>query len=162
MIVHFSHNQIIVHDLMSLPPESSWSQREFDQGFSKSRMWVSFGTLLAWGRAAVQLAASSDLAIAGAERAIAVPIASPTGRLVICGPEDSQVSEMCVVEPGEYRLVLAQRVLNPDVDDGTVPCIDVRVFVEPCRKDDCRSEILVQDEDLTPQFPLLEDCENAQ
>ncbi|MCI0561050.1 MAG: hypothetical protein MN733_21395 [Nitrososphaera sp.] len=90
----------------------------------------------------------------GHERVIAVPFFSPSGKVVVKGPEELPSDRRLVLEPGHYRLVAAQRVVSEDEEqiDFYFQQLDK---LAPC------SEILVADDDLDPPVELLEEAEIA-
>ena len=91
----------------------------------------------------------------GDERVIVVPFYSPTGQIVVEGPEEDEVSDRDIsIAPGHYNLLAAQRVVD---DEEEVIDLYFQKLGEPAK----HSKVLMADEELDPPAKLLEDADIA-
>ena len=70
------------------------------------------------------------------------------------GPDELHPGRSFALPPGDYRLVAAQYVVSDDEEE-------IDIFFEPLAQPLEKSVILVADDVLQPQVPLLETAEVA-
>ncbi len=152
--MYFSYSQIMVSDETIKSPGCDWTDDHFNQGFARRLSTVSFRTILEFGTGSVKVHLSQYIETEGYERVIAVPFSSPSGRVVIEGPEEYPVpvDRILILQPGHYKLVAAQKLVDEDAE-----LIDLYFhrLDEPAKN----SEILVADNELDPPEALLEEAE---
>ena len=88
------------------------------------------------------------------ERVIRVPFYSPSGKVLIEGPEENSAHTV-IIDPGHYQLTSAQRA---NYDDEM---LFLRLYFYKVEHPVTKSEIIVKDEQLNPPRPLLETAEIA-
>jgi len=120
------------------------------QGFARRSSTASFATLLDAGGASVSVFLSSFPAGTQYDRVICVPFNAQSGRLGLGAPDDWPHANGFTIEPGHYRLCVAQRIVAEDEE-----AIDLffEKVVEPITK----SAVMVCDANLKPPDVLLED-----
>ena len=87
-------------------------------------------------------------------RVHAIPILVTSGEIVIEGPEEQGTERKVKLAPGNYRLVVAQ---TPHTEDSQF----MDLFFERTADTDLSSQILVQDDELSPPPVLVESAETA-
>lgn len=149
--LYFSYSQFFVYDGSVQMPACDWTKAHSDQGFARREGTVAFGTLLEFGRARVVVAVTPYQPRDEYERVIAVPFDSVSGKVIVDGPEETETGRErnFALQPGNYRLVVAQRVTGDDEE-----AIDL--FFEPLTNPLERSAVLVADDALNPPTTLLE------
>ena len=152
--LYFSYNQFMVFDASVSLPGCAWEELHSAQGFARRESTVCFNSLLEFGHANVTVIHGPYEAKESYERVIAVPFCAKTSTVIVEGPEEFKTERMVTLEPGNYRLVAAQQVIDEDNE-----VIDL--FFEPLEESLNRSEILVADEVLTPPDTLMETSEIA-
>lgn len=152
--LYFSYGQFLVYDESVSLPGCDWTPGHTDQGFARRESTVCFRTLLEFGNALVRVYLGSYIQSEGDERVIAVPFDSPTGKVLIEGPDDAPGSHSVLLEPSPYQLFASQRATG---EERELISIYFRKLDEPLS----HSEILVADEELNPPEQLLEDAEVA-
>lgn len=153
--MYFSYNQFMVSDETIQFTGSAWTDAHYKQGFARRTSTVSFCTLLEFGHALIEVYLSPYIEKKSYERVIAVPFFSPSGRVVIEGPEDYPATHQLTLEPGHYRLIAAQQIISEDEEQ-------ISLFFQPLQELHESSEILVADDELDPPDNLLEDAEIAE
>lgn len=147
--LYFSYSQFIVYDASVKLPGCAWTDKHTAQGFARRESTVNFNTLLEFGHANVAVSRSAYEPWCEYERVIAVPFFVASGKVLVEGPEETDVQRSFSLPPGNYRLVTAQQVTGEDEE-----AIDI--FFEPLAKLLERSTVLVADDALNPPTPLLE------
>lgn len=149
--LYFSYSQFAVYDQIMPLAGCEWTDENSAQGFARRESAVNFSTLLEFGYADVVVSRSSCELRDEYERVIAVPFLVTSGRIIVEGPEETETGRErnFALPPGNYRLVVAQRITG---DDGEA----IDLFFEPLEKPLERSSVLVADDALTPPTPLLE------
>ncbi|MCI0527497.1 MAG: competence protein ComJ [Nitrospira sp.] len=152
--MYFSYNQFMVSDETVKLPGCDWTDVHDKQGFARRLSTVSFLTILEFGTASVSVYLGPYVEREGYERVIAVPFFSPSGKVVIEGPENhpAPLEQRLRLQPGHYKLFAAQQVVD---EDAELIELYFHWLDEPAEK----SEILVADEELEPPETLLEKAE---
>jgi hypothetical protein len=146
--LEFSYSQFFVHDAGITNPACEWTEAHSRQGFARRDGVAAIGTLLEYGRAEVTLDFGSPQ-LHLFERVVAVPLEIKGGAIAVDGPEeDSGVREM-PIKNGHYRATIAQRIINGSTEEIGIWLEELALPLE-------HSELLVVDEALKPQFPLVE------
>lgn len=147
----FSYSQFFVYEDLVRMPACDWTESHSHQGFARRQGVVAFGTLLEYGIAKVLVHFGHYQSRAGHQRVIAVPFAVSSGRVIVDGPEETETGRRrsFPLEPGNYRLVAAQRVTGDEEE-----AIDL--FFDRLTKALERSAILIADDALDPPSPLVE------
>ncbi|MEY2493788.1 MAG: hypothetical protein QOJ45_280 [Verrucomicrobiota bacterium] len=152
--IYFSYSQFLVFD-QSVPfPGCAWTEGHSAQGFARRKSVASFGTLLEFGFADVEISVGKYEPRPSYQRVIAVPFLVVAGEVLVQGPEETAAGRSFALSPGNYRLVSAQYARG---DDKEV----IGLFFEPLAEALERSAILVADEALAPPTELIEDVEPA-
>jgi hypothetical protein len=152
--LYFSYNQFIVYDQSVASPGCAWTEGHSAQGFARRKSVASFGTLLEFGFADVEISVGKYESRPSYQRVIAVPFLVVSGEVLVQGPEETAAGRSFALSPGNYRLVSAQYVSG---DDKEV----IGLFFEPLAQALERSAILVADEALAPPTELIENVEPA-
>jgi len=157
----FSYNQFMVFsaDLDLAELAMDWTQEHVDQGFARRKSIVSFSTITQYGQADLNVYLARFEDTASYQRVIAVPFYSPIARVVICGPEEVGSEHFLTVETGYYRLIEAQKLLQPHEYTGDLGHIAVDLYFELVEKPLETSQIIVCDSMLSPPRDLLEYAE---
>lgn len=150
--LYFSYSQFMVYDKSEAAPGCDWTETHTRQGFARRESTVCFATVLEFGDADVRVHLGEYTANQADERVIVVPFYSPTGQIVVEGPEEDEVSDRDIsIAPGHYNLLAAQRVVD---DEEEVIDLYFQKLGEPAK----RSKVLMADEELDPPAKLLEDA----
>jgi len=158
-LMSFSHSQFAVFDASVAQPFSfHWQQVHVDQGFARRARNVCFGTLIEFGLADLSIHFGPFSRALDAERVIEVPLYVTSKEVGIEAVEEWGTYRRRVkVEPGHYRLVVAQSIQDVYDDygaDGYREQIDI--YLERLRQPLQRSSILVADAALNPPDVLVE------
>jgi hypothetical protein len=146
--LEFSYSQFFVHDAGIRNPACEWTEAHSRQGFARRAGVAAIGTLLEYGTAQVTVEIGSPQ-LQLFERVVAVPLEIKGGAIAVDGPEeDFGVREM-PIKNGHYRATIAQRIIDGSAEQIGIWLEEVAVPLE-------HSQLLVIDEALKPQFPLLE------
>lgn len=150
----FSYNQFLVFDKSVPMPGCIWTDSHVKQGFARRDSMVCFGTILEFGKAFLNVYFEPYKESKNHQRVITTPFSSPSGVVLIEGPEERNTSHSIRLEPGNYNLTAAQQVKG-DIED-----IDLYFdkVIEPCK----HSNIVIADEDLDPPAELVEQAEIAE
>ncbi|MBK9164971.1 MAG: hypothetical protein IPM21_13900 [Acidobacteria bacterium] len=148
-VTEFSYNQFVVFDSGIEVPGNEWTEDHSNQGFSKNASSVSFGTLLDFGYAHVQVFDRQYELNSEDSRVIEVPFYTESGTVHVEGPEENEPNAVSV-EPGQYLLTAAQKA---NFDDET---LFVCLHFKKAEPGIAKSRIIVQDDDLNPPVRLLE------
>ena len=151
---YFSYNQIMVYDISVTLPGCFWTEYHVKKGFARRESTINFGTIIEFGTALIKVHNQPFKMESRFERIIAVPFYSPTGEIIISGPEEYQTQKEIIIEIGHYRVVFAQWVINNEKEG-------FELYFEKIIKPQISSEIILADEDLTPLDILLEYAEMA-
>jgi len=153
--LYFSYSQFMVFDRSVELPGCDWTESHVRQGFARREQNVSFSTLDEFGTADLVVHLGPYVSASRHQRVIEVPLQVSSGKVVVCGPEESGAEEHVVsVESGPYRLVAAQALVTEGLE-----AIDL--YLEALTAPITRSRILVADRALQPPDPLLETVEVA-
>lgn len=152
--LYFSYSQFMVYDQSVRFPGCDRTEQHTAQGFARRESVVNFNTLLEFGHANVAVNLGSYEPQPDYERVVAVPFLVTSGKVLVEGPEETEVERNLTLPPGNYRLVAAQHATG---DDEEV----IDLYFEPLTKALERSAILVADEALNPPTPLLETAKIA-
>ncbi len=150
--LYFSYGQFMVYDESVSLPGCDWTPTHTDQGFARRESTVCFRTLLEFGNALVRVYRGPYIKSEDDERVITVPFNSPTGKVLIEGPEDDPGSHSVLLEPSPYQLFASQQAMG---EDQELISLYFHKLAEPIST----SEILVADEDLNPPEQLIEDAQ---
>jgi hypothetical protein len=121
---------------------------------------VSFGTLVQHGDAKLRVYVGTQALSTGFDRVIAVPFSTGSGKVAITGPEESDDRHV-LLEPGDYRLVAAQRLPGHGRSVSHGIELEVELVFAKLKTPLQRSEVLVADAELSPPQVLVEDAEAA-
>jgi hypothetical protein len=147
--LYFSYSQFVVYDQSVELPGCAWTDAHSAQGFARRESTVCFNTPLQFGYADVTVRRSAYEPREEYERVIVVPFLVTSGKVIVDGPEESDVERSFALRPGNYRLVAAQRVTGDEEE-----AIDL--FFELLTKPLERSAVLVAGQALNPPSPLIE------
>lgn len=139
----------MVYDQSVRLPGCDWTEQHTAQGFARRESVVNFNTLLEFGQADVAVNLGSYEPHPDYERVVEVPFLVTSGKVLVEGPEETEVERNFTLSPGHYRLIAAQSAAGHDEE-----VIDL--YFEPLTKALERSAILVADEALNPPTPLIE------
>ena len=153
--LYFSYSQFMVYDQCVQLPGCAWTHEHTSQGFARRESAVCFNTPLEFGHADVSVSLSAYRNQKQYERVIAVPFLAQSGKVIVDGPEELDVERAVTLRPGNYRLVVAQRVIAEDEEE-------IDLFFEELDLPMKQSEILLADEALDPPTPLIETAEVAE
>jgi hypothetical protein len=152
--LYFSYSQFLVYDQSVQLPGCAWTEAHSAQGFARRRSAVCFGTIMEFGHANVTVTVGAYQPSEEYERVIAVPFVVTSGKVIVDGPEETNVERSFDLPVGNYRLVAAQRVVG---DEDEI----IDLFVEQSVEFSERSVVLVADDGLNPPTPLVETAEIA-
>lgn len=146
-----SYGQIAVFDPTFEKPFNDWSSRHNSQGFSWRPGSVSFATTEYIGSIKISVIIQKNYhQINQAIRVIRVPFVVPdSGQVEVASITNSVIVAMA---PGNYSLFFEQNEMISSVD-MTANLVFVLGIQEPL--------VLVADEGLSPQYPLLMEAEPA-
>lgn len=150
----FSYSQFFIFDHEVTEPGLEWTDKHVRQGFARRPQVISIGTLLEYGVAKASLICGTFDVFSGYHRVLAIPLRIKSGAVSIAGPEESDLNRHYVVEPGNYRVTVAQSVLGDDLEK-------IVILLEKTKALHQTSEILVADGGLNPILPLLETAKKA-
>ena len=93
--IDFSYGQFNVYDKGVRLPGCRWTKRHYSQGFARRPRNAAFRTLLEYGLADVPLSLAHlpKTYRKTYQRVISVPIETPSGLLVVAGPEDLEEAQ---------------------------------------------------------------------
>lgn len=152
--LYFSYNQFMVYDSTVSTPGCAWTEEHSAQGFARRDSSVCFNSILECGSAVVTAIIGSYQPDEEYERVIAVPFVVESSKVLIEGPEEFDSGRVIALEPGNYRLVVAQCVIDDD-------CERIDLFFERSEEPLQRSIIILADEMLNPPNSLLETADIA-
>lgn len=147
--LYFSYSQFMVYDQSVDLPGCAWTEAHSAQGFACRESSVNVGVLLEFGDADVLVYRSAYQPEGEYDRVIAVPFLVTSGKVMVDGPEEFDVERSFALPSGNYRLVVAQRVIGDEEES-------IDLFFEPLAQPLDRSCILVADEMLNPLQQLIE------
>jgi hypothetical protein len=148
--LHVLYSQVAVFDGRLERPFNDWTDRHVRQGFSWRPGSVSFKTLIEAGPVSVEVSEVDRIALDGASlRTISVPFTSQEGSAI----EIATVTESHGIGlgPGTYQVVFETGLSN-----GNCWC-----RINFVRHGNLEPQILVEDPELAPTYPLLMDAEPA-
>jgi hypothetical protein len=151
-----TRGQFFVFDEIVRSPGSLWTEAHMAQGFIRRESTVSFLTLIEGGIADVGWMIGPFVNNKAYDRAIAIPFRVVTGRVVIEGVEELHPARVCELKPGYYRVTAAQLLLAEE--DSEI----IDLFFEELAVPIQQSSVLVGDEALKPEAPLLETGDPAE
>ena len=147
--LQFAYSQFFVYDANVVSRGCEWTERHSKQGFARRDGVVAIGTLLEFGEADVGVTFDIPANVGTYERAIAVPLRIRGAAIVVDGPEEVGRVRRIAVPNGHYRVTIAQKVMSETREQ-------VGIWLQKVDLPVVRSELLVVDEELEPQEPLLE------
>jgi hypothetical protein len=147
--LYFSYSQFMVFDQSELLPGCDWSEAHSDQGFARRESTVCFGTLLEFGHAVVAVTLGGYLPDDDYVRVIEVPFRCVSGKVIIEGPEETDVNRVFDMPCGDYRLTAAQVLIGNDEEQ-------IDLFFEALAEPLGQSFIIIADEMLNPPELLIE------
>jgi len=147
--LYFSYSQFMVYDKEVELPGCAWTEEHSAQGFARRESVVNFNTLFEFGYADVAVSVGAYEPQPGYERVVAVPFIVTSGKVIVDGPDETDVERSFTLSSGNYRLVAAQYVKSDEEE-----CIDL--IFEPLTEALEHSAVLVADDMLNPSTPLLE------
>lgn len=147
--MYFSYNQFMVYDDSLKEIGCDWTAEHCKQGFARRASVVSFGTILEFGHANITIIYSRFQPNDAYRRVIAVPFEVTSGKIIVGGPEEYPATRSFRLDAGHYCLVAAQYVSSQDEEV-------VDLFFERLEKTMEKSVILVADDDINPELPLIE------
>jgi len=112
--IYFSYNQFLVFDKSITLPGKAWTEEDFNRGFTHNRGHAAFRTLLEFGDGELNVYTDSYQALNPDEMVIELPFEVLSGEVLVAGPEEFEDQRMVRIDQGEYRLTVAQTV----IDDG--------------------------------------------
>jgi hypothetical protein len=139
----------MVYDQNVKLPGCEWTDDHSAQGFARRDSTVNFSTLLEFGYADVFVSQGFYQPKEDYERVIAVPFLVTSGRVVVEGPEETNIERGLSLLPGNYRLVATQATLGEEEEA-------IHLFFEPLADRLEQSVLLIADKGLKPPNPLLE------
>jgi Competence protein J (ComJ) len=146
----FGYSQFFVYDAALRMRALEWTERHTRQGFARSARVVAVRTLLEFGYGTVRVAITAPSSpIRDFERILLVPLEITGGGVCVDGPEEQPCTRRINIESGHYRLTIAQRVTDETHED-------ISLWFERADIPLRRSQILVADGLLEPEYPLLE------
>jgi hypothetical protein len=148
--VRFSFWQIQIYDRSVVVPACIWTRAHVPQGFARRASTASFATLLDAGAASVAVYQSSFPKEGQYDRVICIPFHAQSGNLGLGAPDDWPHENGFAIEPGHYRLCVAQRLISEDEET-------IHLFFEKLIQPISQSTVVVRDSNLTPPSVLLED-----
>lgn len=154
MEIQFSFNQFLVYDSSVSMPGCLWTDTHIRQGFARRESVVCFGTILEFGKASLSVYLEPYPKEMNHDRAISTPFKSPTGKILIEGPEESNTNRYIELEPGFYNLTAAQKVVDY--------CEEIELFFEKVIEPNSHSMIIIADDELDPPDELKEYAEIAE
>jgi hypothetical protein len=154
---YFSYNQFMVYDASVRLPGCDWTDEHSAQGFARRESTVNFGTILEFGRADLVVTCGAYQPREEYQRVIAVPFRVTSGNVIVEGPEEIETERKIELQPGNYRLIAAQRV-TADFGEEKEEGESIDLFFELLPKPLERSAILVGDEGLNPPASLVENA----
>jgi hypothetical protein len=152
--IEFSYHIFLIYDSDVDLPGNEWTETNSNQGFARRASSVNFGTLFQFGYAQVQVFKNDYLPNKDDERVIKVPFYSPSGKVIIEGPEENAKNSV-IIEPGHYLLTAAQQA---EYDEESLL---IRLFFSKVETPATKTEIIIKDEQLNPPRELLETSEIA-
>lgn len=158
-VAYVSYSQAMIFDSSVKLPGLDWTDVHFAQGFARRESSVSVRTLIEFGKCHVTTLLGPPVGppvgpLEKYERVVAVPFLSPSGKVLVEGPEESETERIAVIAPGHYRLVLAQARVDEESEE-------LHLFFEKLERPLERSELIRADSDLAPPIHLLESAEVA-
>ncbi len=131
-----------------------WTEQHNSQGFSLAPGIIQISTLTQFGSANLTVYVQQYEKQERFERVIEMPFEVPTTQIEIGSIERVRDPVIVGVEPGHYRVVVAQSLLGEDeIGAGRE---EIEIFLEKVDVPLCKSRILVCDAALNPPEVLLE------
>lgn len=150
--MYVSYRQFMIWDASVPVPGLDWTQKHMEQGFARQDSVANVNVLLEFGDVSLFVSKVEAFVNNGYKRVIAIPFRVVTGNVFVEGPEEWGTDRSFSIETGNYCLYVAQKV---ETDDSENPRLVIEcVFCPPCPQD--ISQIVVADDELLPQYPLLE------
>lgn len=149
MTMVVSRGQFFVFDESVRSPGLLWTERHMAQGFIHRESAVSFLTLIEGGIAHVTWNKGAFVNEKNYARSIAVPFQAVTGKIIVEGAEELHPAHTFELKPGYYRLTSAQLLLDEDTES-------IDLFLEELPAPLSQSSVLIADEALSVEMPLLE------
>lgn len=138
-----------------------WTPTHSKQGFARRQSSASFLTLAQFGYADLVVGASLFASKSDYIRAISVPFYTPSGRVLIEGPDEVRIGRIVVIGAGYYRLTAAQRLVERALYQDEEDTIAIDLYLEMVETPLLKSEIVISDQGLAPSGLLVEDADVA-
>jgi hypothetical protein len=138
-------------------PRKGWSAAHSLQGFSRGPGCIQIATLTQYGLATLNLVLGRYLENSKYERVIEVPLEVNSGAIEVFTVDTADSSVKLVLEPGPYKIVVAQQLLEQEQDpeDGAGKEL-IEIYFEKLSHALDTSRILTCDDGLRPPSTLLE------
>lgn len=147
--ISLSYSQLNVFNSQLENPYNNWSTDYVKQGFSWRENSLSFNTILDSGTCHLTLYINTDFRPKNYIRAIAVPFTLTENGVIELGSMDNFFQLKLL--SGSYEVVFAIEKVMTDVNQ-----VDISLFINKSVR--TTAEILIQDDFLMPNSPLLLDA----
>lgn len=135
-------------------PDIGWSEAHERQGFSRGPGCIQIATFTQFGTAQLVLKVGPLTESVGFERIIEIPMDVSSNKIEVFSADCADSPETVNVEPGHYRVVVAQQLLNENEIGAGLERI--AISFEKISDALTVSRIIVCDADLNPPSVLLE------
>jgi hypothetical protein len=151
--MYLSYGQLIAYDADVSLPGLLWDDDHVRQGFARRVDGACIGTLSEHGHVHLRVVDGRPQSWVGYERVVSLSMSIRSGVIRLHGIEAREMPATVRVQPGMYRLAIAQSGRPEEEENSRV---DVYLWATD---GDAPSEILVADEELmAPPVPLREDA----
>jgi|694.fasta_scaffold35974_6 hypothetical protein len=135
-------------------PEIGWSEAHERQGFSRGSGCIQIATFTQFGTAQLVLKLGPSTESAGFERIIEIPMDVRSNKIEVFSADCADSPEIINVEPGHYRVVVAQQLLDKNEIGAGLERIEISF--EKLVSALSVSRIIRCDAELNPPTELLE------
>jgi hypothetical protein len=148
--LYFAFNQFYIGDKACNQEIPEWTQALLNQGFARRPSVIAVATLTQDGEAPITVTVGQYQPSDKNTRVIQTPFFAKSGEIVVYGPEENPNERTdYTISPGNYRLTIAQNQIDEEN-------IEVDIYFEPTKALDEQSKIIVADDMLSPNYPLIE------
>jgi hypothetical protein len=153
---YVSYGQFFAFDSSAADVVPDWTESHERQGFARSPLSVTFSTLVSSGFARLHVHfGPADWRDVDATRVIQVPFECKSGSVTLGSP--TEISQVVVpLPPGSMVLTVAQGI-EPRTE-GSDETLSIWVWLQSASAALNSSTVLLADESLAPESPLVEDC----
>lgn len=151
----YSYGSLFILDKGAKLPDLGWSAAHDLQGFSRGPGCLQIATLTQWGSAELHLTVDHHSDYNKFVRVIEIPLEVKSGTIEVGTVDSASEPELFDVIPGQYKVVVAQLLLEEDEELNFGKEL-IEICFHKLHEPMLKSRILVCDDGLDPPKELLE------